>query len=70
MKLQLKGQRKHEELLSCLIDELRNVMFLVGAENLESLAKVPVVVSWKNCRVAQHPRLRHSEVCAEEHVNI
>ena len=47
MKLQLKGQRKHEELLSCLIDELRNVMFLVGAENLESLAKVPVVVTGK-----------------------
>ena len=53
----VKGAKKTQELLSCLIDELRNVMFLVGAENLESLAKVPVVISWKNCRVAQHPRL-------------
>ena len=43
----VKGAKKTEELLSCLIDELRNVMFLVGAENLESLAKVPVVVAGK-----------------------
>ena len=43
----VKGAKKTQELLSCLIDELRNVMFLVGAENLESLAKVPVVVTGK-----------------------
>jgi isopentenyl-diphosphate delta-isomerase len=43
----VKGTKETEELLSCLIDELRNVMFLVGAENLESLAKVPVVISGK-----------------------
>ena len=53
----VKGAKETEKLLSCLIDELRNVMFLVGAENLESLAKVPVVIRWKNCRVAKHPRL-------------
>jgi len=43
----VKGAKKTQELLSCLIDELRNVMFLVGAENLESLTKVPVVVTGK-----------------------
>ena len=43
----VKGTKETEELLSCLIDELRNAMFLVGAENLESLAKVPVVISGK-----------------------
>jgi isopentenyl-diphosphate delta-isomerase len=43
----VKGAKKTQELLSCLIDQLRNVMFLVGAENLESLAKVPVVVTGK-----------------------
>jgi len=43
----VKGAKKTQELLSCLIDELRNVMFLVGAENLESLAKVPVVFTGK-----------------------
>ena len=43
----VKGTKETEELLSCLIDELRNAMFLVGAKNLESLAKVPVVISGK-----------------------
>jgi len=43
----VQGAKKTEEFLSRLIDELRNVMFLVGAENLESLAKVPVVVTGK-----------------------
>ncbi len=43
----VKGAKKTEELLSRSIDELRNAMFLVGAENLESLAKAPVVVNGK-----------------------
>jgi len=43
----VKGAKETEELLSRLIYELRNAMFLVGAENLESLAKVPVVVTGK-----------------------
>jgi isopentenyl-diphosphate delta-isomerase len=43
----VKGAKKTQELLYCLIDELRNVMFLVGAENIEALAKVPVVVAGK-----------------------
>jgi isopentenyl-diphosphate delta-isomerase len=43
----VKGAKKTKELLSCLIDELRNVMFLVGAENLETLAKVPLVIDGK-----------------------
>jgi isopentenyl-diphosphate delta-isomerase len=47
LEVAVKGAKETEELLSCLIDELRNAMFLVGAENLESLAKVPVVISGK-----------------------
>ena len=43
----VKGAKETEELLSCLIAELRNVMFLVGAENLEALAKVPLVIGGK-----------------------
>jgi isopentenyl-diphosphate delta-isomerase len=51
----VKGARETGELLSCLIGELRNVMFLVGAENLESLVKVPLVIGgqtaeWLNIR--------------------
>jgi isopentenyl-diphosphate delta-isomerase len=50
-----KGEKETEELLSCLIDELRNVMFLVGAENIEALTRVPVVITrktahWLNTR--------------------
>ena len=43
----VKGAEETQKLLSCLINELRNVMFLVGAKNLESLAKVPAVVTGK-----------------------
>lgn len=42
-----KGVEETQKLLSNLIDELRNTMFLVGAKNLEALAKVPAVVTGK-----------------------
>ncbi len=41
----VKGSKETEQLLSCLIDELRNVLFLVGAENTAGLAKVPLIIS-------------------------
>jgi len=41
----VKGSKETEQLLYCLIDELRNVLFLVGSENIASLAKVPLVIS-------------------------
>jgi isopentenyl-diphosphate delta-isomerase len=47
LEVAVKGTKETETLLSRLIDELRNAMFLVGAENLESLAKVPLVISGK-----------------------
>ncbi|MGA2681633.1 MAG: type 2 isopentenyl-diphosphate Delta-isomerase [Candidatus Bathyarchaeia archaeon] len=47
LKVAVKGAAETKELLSGLINELRNVMFLVGAQNLESLAKVPVAVTGK-----------------------
>lgn len=43
----VKGSSETEKLLSRYIDELRNVMFLVGVQNIASLAKVPLVISGK-----------------------
>ena len=43
----VKGAKDTENMLSLLIEELRNVMFLVGAEKVESLAKTPIVVTGK-----------------------
>ena len=43
----VKGGKATEQLLSRLIEELRNVMFLVGAEKVEDLTKTPVVVAGK-----------------------
>jgi len=43
----VKGPSETEERLSSLIEELRSVMFLVGAENLEFLAKVPLIITGK-----------------------
>jgi isopentenyl-diphosphate delta-isomerase len=40
----VKGSKETEELLAGLIDELRNVMFLVGAENVAGLTQVPLVI--------------------------
>ena len=42
-----KGAKDTENRLSLLIEELKNVMFLVGAEKVQSLAKTPVVVTGK-----------------------
>jgi isopentenyl-diphosphate delta-isomerase len=43
----VKSAKATENLLSLLIEELRNVMFLVGAEKVKQLAQVPVVVTGK-----------------------
>jgi isopentenyl-diphosphate delta-isomerase len=43
----VKGERETEDKLSCLIEELRNALFLVGAEKLSDLAKTPVVITGK-----------------------
>jgi isopentenyl-diphosphate delta-isomerase len=43
----VKGARETESLLSFLMEELRNVMFFVGAEKVERLAKTPIVVTGK-----------------------
>ena len=42
-----KGAKDAEKMLSFLIEELRNVMFLVGAETVQKLAKTPIVVTGK-----------------------
>ena len=43
----VKSAKETEELLSLLTEELRTVMFLVGAENVQQLAKAPLVVMGK-----------------------
>jgi isopentenyl-diphosphate delta-isomerase len=43
----VKGAKETENLLSLFIEELKNVMFLVGAENILQLAKTPIVVAGK-----------------------
>lgn len=43
----VKGAKETQELLSRFIAELKTSMFLVGAGNLEALAKVPLVISGK-----------------------
>jgi len=43
----VKGVKVTEKMLSFLIEELRNVMFLVGIEKAQDLARVPVVVAGK-----------------------
>jgi isopentenyl-diphosphate delta-isomerase len=46
----VKGTVETEEKLKCLIEELRNAMFLVGAETLGDLAYTPVVITGKTAQ--------------------
>ena len=41
----IKSASETEKVLSSMIEELRNVMFLVGAKRVKDLAKVPVVIT-------------------------
>jgi isopentenyl-diphosphate delta-isomerase len=43
----VRSTKETEDKLSCLIEELRNAMFLVGAEKIIDLAKTPVVITGK-----------------------
>ncbi len=47
LEVAIKGAKETQEFLFRLIAELQNAMFLVGAENLEALAKVPLVIGGK-----------------------
>lgn len=47
LKAAIKGPKHVERLLSLIIEELRNTMFLVGAEKVENLSKTPIVVMGK-----------------------
>jgi isopentenyl-diphosphate delta-isomerase len=40
----VKSAKETKKVLSCLIEELRNAMFLVGAKSVKDLAKVPIVI--------------------------
>jgi isopentenyl-diphosphate delta-isomerase len=41
------GGKATRDMLSLLIDELRNTMFLVGADSVKAMSNVPVVISGK-----------------------
>ena len=47
LEVAVKGAKATERLLSFLTEELRTVMFLVGAEKVRDLAKTPLVVTGK-----------------------
>lgn len=47
LQVAVKGAEETEGRLSCLIEELRNALFLVGAEKISDLTKIPVVVTGK-----------------------
>jgi isopentenyl-diphosphate delta-isomerase len=49
----VKGVKETEDKLSCLIEELRNVMFLVAAEKISDLAETPVVITGKTAQWLQ-----------------
>lgn len=49
----VKGAKETEDKLSCLIEELRNVMFLVGVEKLGDLTNTPVVITGKTAEWLQ-----------------
>jgi len=46
----VKGVKETESLLILLIEELRNIMFLVGATNIEQLAGTPIVITGKTAQ--------------------
>jgi isopentenyl-diphosphate delta-isomerase len=47
LQVAVKGAKETENKLSSLIEELRNALFLVGAEKLSDLSKTPVVITGK-----------------------
>jgi len=47
LQVAIKGAEETEKMLSLLVEELRTVMFLVGAEKVQQLAKTPVVITGK-----------------------
>jgi isopentenyl-diphosphate delta-isomerase len=49
----VKGAKETEQKICCLIEELRNIMFLVGAEKLSDLTKIPVVITGKTAQWLQ-----------------
>lgn len=51
----VKGVKETENMLSLLIEELRNAMFLVGAESVQHLRKTPIIVMG---RTAEWLRMR------------
>jgi isopentenyl-diphosphate delta-isomerase len=64
----VRGSKETEQFLSGLLDELKNVLFLTGTENVAGLAKVPVVIcgetaEWLKIRGFNIEGYAHRGVC-------
>ena len=46
----VKGTKATENALTCIVEELRNAMFLVGAKKTEDLTKKPIVITGKTAK--------------------
>jgi isopentenyl-diphosphate delta-isomerase len=53
LKAAVKGEKETETVLSFLIEELRNNMFLVGAKSIGELQKTPIVITGKTAEWLQ-----------------
>jgi isopentenyl-diphosphate delta-isomerase len=47
LQVAVKGAKETISMLSLLMEELRNSMFLVGADSVQALRKVPVVITYE-----------------------
>jgi isopentenyl-diphosphate delta-isomerase len=64
----VRGSKETEQFLTGLIDELKNVLFLVGIENVSDLSKVPLVIGgktaeWLKIRGFNIENYAHRGVC-------
>jgi len=47
LQVAVKGVKETKDMLSLLIEELKNTMFLVGADSVQALQRVPIVITGK-----------------------
>jgi isopentenyl-diphosphate delta-isomerase len=65
----VKSSKETEQLLTGLINELKNVLFLVGAKNITSLTNVPLVICHETAEWLKMRGFNIEEYAFREHVN-
>jgi isopentenyl-diphosphate Delta-isomerase len=68
LQVAVKNQKETEILLSCLIEELRTSMFLVGAERIGQLARTPVMVTGKTAEWLKNRGFNFEKYARKEYV--